>query len=271
MKVKEIQCKSALSKSKIPGQGYVINPYFGCQHNCQYCYAKLYTFGHEKEKWGSFVDARVNLVEKLKEQLKKIKQGEIWFSSICDPYQPVERKYKLTRKCLKSLLDWKGSVCIQTKSDLILRDLDLLKKLEDVEVGFTITTIDDDLVRIWEPQASLPLKRLEALKKLKQEGIKTYIFFGPILPYFSDSEEKILEAFKKFSQVGVDEVLVDQMRHFQDKVGRELKEFVLKKYGSKIWLFFEKARNREYSDDLRKKIETCYKKERFNFRLKFLF
>ncbi len=267
MKVKEIQCKSALRPSKI--QNHVINPYFGCQHGCKYCYAKIYTFGHEKEEWGTFVDVRINLIDKLKKQLKKIKQGSIWFSSICDPYQPIESRYKLTQKCLKVLLNWGDSVCIQTKSDLVLRDLDLLKKLKDVEIGFTITILDDDLAKVWEPGASLPSKRLRALEELKQKGIKTYIFFGPILPYFSDSEDKILEAFKKFNQVGVNEVLVDKIRHLQDKVGRELREFVLEKYGKGIWSHFEHAQGLEYQEKLRLKIEHVLRY--FDIKYKLLF
>ena len=140
LKVTEIKAKGVLNKSRI--FDYCINPYTGCQINCRYCYARLFMgrYSGHSEQWGEFVDVKVNAPEVLRRQLDKAKKGTVWISSVCDPYQPLEAKYELTRGCLKELARKQFPVNIQTKSKLVLRDLDLLQEFEEIEVGFTITT-----------------------------------------------------------------------------------------------------------------------------------
>ena len=150
--VKETQAKSILNKSQI--FDYCVNPYTGCQVNCRYCYARLFMkrYSGHKEPWGEFVDVKINAPEVLRKQLQRAKRGTVWISSVCDPYQPLEAKYELTRRCLKELLEKQFPVNIQTKSKLVLRDMDLLTEFKEIEVGFTITTSDEKIAetfRAW--------------------------------------------------------------------------------------------------------------------------
>ncbi len=182
MRIREISAKSVLNKSGICD--YCINCYTGCSFGCKYCYAPLIArkFSGTNEKWGSFVHAKTNAPEVLRRQLAGAKPGTIMMSSVCDPYQHAEKKYELTRKCLAELTAHKKKfkVSILTKSPLIMRDIDILKQL-DAEAGMTIATDDDKIREIFEPHAPCIEERLGALMKLKESGIKTYAFIGPIL------------------------------------------------------------------------------------------
>jgi DNA repair photolyase len=167
--------------------------------------------GHS-EAWGEFVDAKTNAPEVLKKQLDKAKKGTVWISSVCDPYQPLEAKYKLTRRCLKELVNKQFPVNIQTKSKLVLRDMDLLQELEEIEVGFTITTDDERLAKLFEPRATPIKERLRALERIHSLGIKTFGFIGPLLP---GNPEKLIEDLKG----KVDKVFIDRMNYLSSIKG----------------------------------------------------
>jgi len=238
--IREVLVKSILSKSKV--FNWTLNPYFGCQHGCFYCYARfMKKFTNHKEKWGNFVDIKINAPKLLAEEIKKKKKGEVWISGICDPYQPVERKYKLTRKCLEILLKNNWPVIIQTKSPLILRDLDLLRKFQNIEVGFTITTADERIKKIFEPKTSSIEERINALANLHKKGIKTYVMIAPILPGVENLPVKL--------EGKVDYVLIDKMNyHYADWVYRKYKlekamrrEFFIKKKDELILSFKNKG------------------------------
>ena len=212
LKVKEIKAKSILNKSKI--FSYCLNPYTGCQINCRYCYARLFMrrYSGHSEAWGEFVDAKINAPELLKKQLDKAKKGTVWISSVCDSYQPLEAKYKLTRRCLKELVNKQFPVNIQTKSKLVLRDMDLLQELEEIEVGFTITTDDERVAKLFEPRATPVKERLRALEKIHSLGIKTFAFVGPLLP---GNPEKLIEGLKG----KVDKIFIDRMNYLSSIKG----------------------------------------------------
>ena len=181
--IREIRAKSILSKSGIPGADYCINAYVGCSHACIYCYAtfmKKYT-GHA-EAWGTFVDVKVNAAELLRKQIKKAVRGHVMVSSVTDAYQPIEVKYRLTRQCLEILLEQQFPVNILTKSPLVLRDLDIIKRFDEIEVGITISTDDEKMRKVFEPGAPPIEARINTLRKLKEQGVKTYVFIGPMLP-----------------------------------------------------------------------------------------
>jgi DNA repair photolyase len=215
MIVKEVEVKSILSKSKV--FDYTLNPYVGCEHACTYCYARVMKrFTGHKEPWGKFVDVKVNAAELLKKEIQKKKRGRVWISGMCDPYQPLEREYEITRKCLQIFCENGWSVTIQTKSPLVLRDLDILKNFENVEVGFTITTASEKIRKIFEPYAPSIQARINALEKLKKANIPTYAMIGPILP----KAEKLVERLRG----KVDYVLVDRMNyHYADHVYKKHK------------------------------------------------
>jgi len=166
--------------------------------------------GH-KEEWGEFVDVRVNAPQVLTRELSKTAKGVVLLSSVSDPYQPLEKKYELTRKCLQKLLAHQFPITILTKSSLVLRDLDLLTRFSDCEVGFTITTIVDDDRRKVEPNSSPVEERLSALKELSEKGLCTYVFLGPILPYITDKGENLQNMIMNFAKAKVKYVLVDRL------------------------------------------------------------
>jgi DNA repair photolyase len=213
MIVKEIQAKSILSKSKI--YPYVINAYTGCQHGCSYCYARFMkrTTGH-KEPWGEFIDVKINAPDLLKAEINKKKPGRVWISGVCDPYQPLEAKYKLTRQCLEILMQHKWPVTIQTRSPLALRDMDIFKETRDWEVGFSITTADDGIRQLFEPHAPPINDRINALDELHMAGIRTYAMIAPMLPGAEDLAELL--------KGKVDYTVIDRMNyHYADWVYRE--------------------------------------------------
>lgn len=190
-KIKEIQSKSILSKSNLPDCDYAINPYVGCLHNCSYCYARfMKKYSEHEEDWGRFLDAKINAPEVLESELaKNPKEGTIFLSSVTDPYQQLEKEYKLTRKILEILTRYNYSLSILTKSKLVLRDLDLIKKMKDSEVGFSICIHDDAIRARLEPGTSSIQERIETLELLHNSGIRTYAFIGPIIPYVTKLEE----------------------------------------------------------------------------------
>ena len=153
------------------------------------------------------MDVRINAPEVLQKQLKgKDKSGNIIISSVTDAYQPVEGKYKLTRQCLEVLLPYKFSISILTKSPLVLRDIDLFKKFNDIEVGVTITTDDEKIRKIFEPHAPSIGARINAIKNLHDNGVKTYAFIGPVLPMNPDA---LIEKLRPHA----DSVLIDRMNY----------------------------------------------------------
>ncbi len=186
MQLAEITIKTALVKSRIPGVEYVINPYLGCGHGCKYCYAvfmQKYARRFQGQPWGSFVEAKVNIAEVLRRELaRKRQRGRALLSSVCDPYQPVEVRYRLTRQILTALRDYGWGLDILTRSPLVVRDLDLLAGAPEVTVGFSIPTDAEAVRRVTEPQAPPIPARIAALKRLADAGISTWVFIAPMLP-----------------------------------------------------------------------------------------
>jgi DNA repair photolyase len=181
MKIREITAKSILSKSQV--YDYALNPYVGCQHECVYCYAKfMKRFTGHTEKWGEFVDIKINAPELLAREVKRKKIGRVWISGVCDPYQPLEKQYIITKRCIDILSENNWPFTVQTKSDLVLRDMETLKKANESEVGFTITTGDERIRKLFEPNASPVSKRIDALAILHSSGIRTFAMIAPILP-----------------------------------------------------------------------------------------
>ncbi len=210
MIVKEIQSKTILSASQV--YPYVINAYRGCQHSCSYCYAhfmKRFT-GHQ-EPWGQFVDIKINAPELLKKEITRKEPDRVWVSGVCDPYQPLEGKYKLTGQCLEILAEHGWPVTIQTRSPLVLRDIDVIKTGKHFEVGFSVTTADDAIRKLFEPNAPPIQQRLRALDELHKQGIRTFAMIAPILPGAEQLPEMLAGK--------VDDVILDRMNyHYADWV-----------------------------------------------------
>jgi DNA repair photolyase len=235
MVLREIECRSILTRSGIPGVDYALNPYVGCAHACVYCYATfMKRFTGHTEEWGVFVDARVNAAAVLARQIKRARQGLVLLGSVTDAYQPLERQYSITRSCLQVLVGLDFPVSILTKSALVQRDLDVIQQLSRVDIGFTITTLDETLRRHFEPGAAPIARRLEAMAALSAAGVETWAFCGPLLPGLSDGEAQIDALFAAVKRAGARRVLVDSLNlrgaswgrvrtvleaHFPDLVG----------------------------------------------------
>jgi DNA repair photolyase len=210
IKIKEVKCKSALSKCGFPGGGFCINPYTGCGHGCRYCYARfMKRFTGHKEEWGTFVDVKTNIAEVLEKQIKSKKyRGEIiYIGTVTDPYQPLEKKYRLMRKILGILVNHDNPVSILTKSDMVLRDVDLLKRFNDIDVNFTVNTLDEKWKKLVEPDSPTVRKRLEAMKRLTRKGISVFAMMGPYWPIFTDAEA----LFREFATAGVKHVFTESL------------------------------------------------------------
>jgi DNA repair photolyase len=210
--IKEIYARSILSRSKV--FDYVVNPYIGCQHGCTYCYARfMKRFTGHKEPWGEFVDAKINAPDLLQRQVMKLPPGRVWVSGVCDSYQPAERKYELTKKCLEILAEHHWPTTIQTKSSLVLRDINLLRENSNIEVGLSVTTGDEGIRKLFEPGASPIEERVRALEELHLAGIRTFAMIAPVLP----------KAENLAAMLGgkVDYVLIDRLNyHYGDWVYR---------------------------------------------------
>jgi len=210
--VEEIKIKKALNRlhSKFLPYKWDLNIYRGCSHRCQYCYA-LYSHRY-LDGGNNFFDTiyvKTNIVEALEKELssKKWKREVINLGGVTDSYQPIEEKYKLTREVLKLMIKYRTPIVISTKSDLILRDMDLLIELASVasvNVAVTITTMDENIRKKIEPGGKPSEKRLEVLKQLAGKNIGLGLHMMPILPMITDSEENMEKIFREVSKVPTD-------------------------------------------------------------------
>ncbi len=253
MIIRDVECRSVLNRSRLAD--YCINPYIGCEHGCKYCYAESYTrrFTKHNEPWGTFVDIKTNAPTILTKEIKHKPKGEVYISSLTDPYQPLERKYELTRKLLEILLRYQFPVTVQTKSALVLRDIDLIKKLHEHQIGFTITALDDTVRRQFEPSSSPVEAKLQALEELHANGIKTYAFYGPILPYLSD--QNLEETLHRIANTGVSYIYADKL-NMKPGLWPILNRFLNKDYPDlhNKWQHIFLQKN-DYYEELKKKID----------------
>lgn len=196
MKIMErtVQVKDLLTKSNLPASDYVINPYVGCPHGCKYCYACfMKRFTKHSEEWGKFIDIK----QCSRAISKKRLQGKtVFLSSVTDCYNPFEEKYECTRKILEQLTAIDCELSIATKSKLIRRDVDLLKKCKKLKVSMSVNTLDEQFRKDMD-NASTISERLKALEELHENGIYTILFMSPIFPEITDFRA-IIEASKDY-------------------------------------------------------------------------
>nr|WP_286244242.1 radical SAM protein [Methanobacterium ferruginis] len=207
-----------------------MNPYSGCSFNCVYCYTRGSKYGeHQVPGLAVKINAPEVLVKQLKNRARKREYGFIAFGSATDPYLPMEKDLKLTRELLMIILRFHFPVNLLTRSPLILRDLDILKKIGEkailppdlkgkmdtgVVLSFSFSTTDEDLARIFEPSAPSPQERLETMKKCKEEGFRVGAICMPLLPFLSDSEEHLDEMIKKVKKYDADFLMASGLTLF---------------------------------------------------------
>jgi len=218
MIIKEIEAKSIIVPSKLPDTDYVVNPYTGCQFGCLYCYATFTSrfAGQPRTSWGDFVYVKKNAVDLARKQLERWPEARqnasVFFSSVTDPYQGLERKYRLTRGLLEVFVrhHYPGRVTVLTKSPLVLDDVDLLLQL-NTQVGVTVTTTDDRLSRFLEVRAPTSSRRLDTLKQLVSQGVSTYAFVGPLLPHFLNHPHQLEALFARIAETGTCSMYVEHI------------------------------------------------------------
>lgn len=189
--IHEIEVKSILSKSNLPVCEYSVNPYVGCTHACRYCYASfMKRFTGHGEEWGTFLD-----VKRWKEikNPEKYKGKELFIGSVTDPYNPQEEIYERTRALLTQLKGSGAKLSISTKSDLILRDLELIKSFPDARVSWSINTLDEEFREDMDKAVSIE-RRLAAMEAFHKAGVRTTCFISPIFPGITDGKAIIERA-----------------------------------------------------------------------------
>ncbi len=272
VRVREVECKTLLTKSGLAD--YAINCYTGCEHGCRYCYARfMMKFTGHTEGWGSFVDVKVNGPEVLLKQLKRTKPGNVFVSSVCDGWQPLEERYHLTRRCIETLLRYDYPITILTKSSLIERDVDILSKGK-VDFGVTVTTLNENLRKVFEQKASPSEQRLKVLELAKSKGITSYIFLGPLIPFLSDTEEELSKTIKAIAGIKPDYLYIDRLNlrwGVWDSLRDALLSFspeLIEKYRK---ILFESRWSILYSKDLKKRVIKVAERYRLNGKLRFCF
>ena len=183
--IKAIEAKGVITKTDIPVCDYAVNPYVGCTHGCKYCYASfMKRFTNHPEPWGDFLD--VKYWPEIKKP-EKYAGKELFFGTVTDPYNPQEETYGRTRELLMQLQGSGVLLSIQTKSDLVLRDIDMIKTFPDARVGFSINTLDEAFRTDMDKAVSIE-RRLAAMKTLHDAGIRTTCFISPIFPGITEVE-----------------------------------------------------------------------------------
>jgi DNA repair photolyase len=257
------ESKQIITKSNIPGVDYVINPYTGCQHGCIYCYAEFMIrfTGHKGDKWGQFLDVKQFDANRIKPQ--KYDDKTILLSSVTDPYIPLELKYENTRKILESLVGTKAEITVLTKSKFVVRDIDLFKKFENIEVGISISTLNEDFWRFIERGASKPSERLKAIKEIHEAGLNTYVFISPFFPEITDYK-KIVEETQEYS----DYYMFENLNFRPHNVPRILK--IIQEHFPKSLSNYKKLRtDRSLWDIIEKDIESYCENKKLSYSIEF--
>lgn len=273
MKITEIQAKSIVGSTQVPSADYVINPYTGCQFACLYCFASFMGrfVGETTGNWGNYIYVKTNAVELMQKDIVKLMKKQphpkVVLSTVTDPYQGVEKKYRLTRGILETFVkhNYQGRVGILTKSPMVLDDLELLKQLPNVEVGLSITTTDDKMSRYLEVQAPLVSARLRTLKKLNDAGIPTYVFVGPFLPHMTLKPELIDALFLEIKKAGTTDVKIEYLN--LPKYVRPKMNKMLKSEPKEVQDIYASSQLKKYRDDIEPILRECI--EKYGFKLKF--
>lgn len=191
VEVHEVEAKGILTKSNLPVGDFSVNPYVGCEHACAYCYASfMKRFVNHPEPWGEFVDAKTWPAVK---NPARYAGKELFIGSVTDPYQPCEERYGRTRALLEQMLGSGCRVSIATKSDLVVRDLDLIRQFPSARVSWSINTLDEGFRQDMDRAASIE-RRLAAMRVFHDAGVRTTCFISPIFPGITDPEAIIRTA-----------------------------------------------------------------------------
>jgi DNA repair photolyase len=236
---REEPCRSALNRVKGMPFGWSLNPYMGCAHRCTFCYVRAFELRADRpadDRYGRSIRVKVNVAEVLRAELARPSwRGEtIAIGAATDPYQPAEGRYRLTRRCLEALCDAPNPFSLITRSPMIVRDLDVLVEAAsrtEVGVMFSVPTLDEEVWRRTEPGTPPPRRRLEALARLVEAGVKAGVGMAPILPGISDSPEQLEQVVRASRAAGATGIWANVLylkagtrEHFLDALARDWPE-----------------------------------------------
>ena len=267
--INEVYAKSILGKSGI--SDYCVNCYTGCLHNCIYCYARfMKRFSGHEEPWGTFLDAKVNAPKILRKEVQKKRFAKVFMSSVCDAYQPLEKRYGLTRQCLGVLVDAGFHVGILTKSKLVTRDFDILEGCDRCDVSCTLTTMDEQLRFRIEPGAYPTRERIAALEEACSRGIRAGAFLGPFMPGLSDTDEALDLLISAVAPLPLDRILADKLNPksgLWNRIVPFLKRFHPELLDLYRALFFDEDAYKTYCKDLARRLSKIADEHHISDRL----
>ncbi|MCF2489689.1 radical SAM protein [Dyadobacter sp. CY347] len=233
--IQYISSASILTEAKgfMEAYDFTLNPYSGCSFGCNYCYAAFFSRSpEERESWGAWLKVKENALQLLmKWRRKPLINKTIYISSVTDPYQPIEKHLELTRGILKELLNYhRPRIVIQTRSQLVTRDIDLLQQFDAVQVNMTVTTDSEDVRKAFEPYCPSNSSRLKAIKEVTEAGIQTCITMTPLLP---------IQDAKSFTQellnTGVEKFIVQPFHPDKGKFVASTREAALQQMKKMNW------------------------------------
>ncbi|MFN9112810.1 MAG: radical SAM protein [Bacteroidota bacterium] len=233
--IEYITSASILTEAKgfMDSYDYTLNPYSGCSFGCNYCYAAFFARSNEeKDNWGNWLKVKENALQLLiKWRKKPLLDKTLYISSVTDPYQPIEKQLELTRSLLKELLKYhKPRLVIQTRSQLVARDIDLLKQFEVAQVNMTVTTDSEDVRKAFEPLCPSNKVRLKAIKEVTDAGIQTCITMTPLLPVQN------AEAFtEELLNTGVQKFIVQPFHPDKGKFVASTREVAIEQMARMNW------------------------------------
>lgn len=272
---REVIVKSALNAVKGMPFDWSLNPYEGCAHSCTYCFARAYHARYREKNVGTDFDrnvqVRINVADALARELRRPREGSLAIGTATDPYQPIEGKYRLTRKCLEVLALHPMPASIVTKGPLVVRDIDVLQEIDrktDLTVYFSVPCVDEDVVRKTDPGTAPARQRLRALTMLRTAGLDAAVLCMPVLPGISDSEASLDRAARAASEAGA-----TAFRHRPLKIDREIRdyyfEFLANEFPVLVPSYAELYANgsnhpvKEYERELDRRVSTVRARYRF--------
>ena len=258
MIIKEIKVKNVLTKSNLPVSDYSVNPYVGCSHACKYCYASfMKRFTNHSEQWGTFVD--IKYWDKIKNP-QKYAGKELFIGSVTDPYMPLEEKYKRTRELLEEMQGSGCKISIATKSDLVLRDLELIKTFPEARVSWSINTLDEEFRKEMDNSVSIE-RKIDAMKKFHKAGIRTTCFISPIFPGITDVKSIILKTKDYCNLVWLENL------NLRGEYKRIILNYIKEKH-NKLYPLYDEIYNkgkRDYWENLDKEIREFCKEQNLEY------
>jgi DNA repair photolyase len=236
---REEPCKAALNRVRGMPFDWSLNPYMGCAHRCTFCYVRAFELRADRpfdDRYGRSIRVKVNVVDVLRRELARAswRREGVAIGAATDPYQPAEGRYRLTRGCLEAFAERSNPFSLITRNPMVVRDLDVLQEAArraDVSINFSVPTLDEEVWRTTEPGTPHPRRRLDALSRLVDAGIKAGVGMAPILPGISDRPEQLEEVVKAAREAGATHVWTNLLflrpgtrEHFLEHLARDWPE-----------------------------------------------